>query len=90
MPSSIPPTAGPHEQAVRSEAAKTLHRILDELDDEKREVFVLAELEEMTIPEIAEVLGINVNTAYSRLRAARQTFDQAVMRYQSRDRWRLK
>ena len=30
----------------------------------------------------------NVNTVYSRLRAARRDFDQAVLRYRARDQWR--
>jgi RNA polymerase sigma-70 factor, ECF subfamily len=54
--------------------------VLDELDDDKREVFVLAELEEMTAPEISEAIDIPINTAYSRLRAARQAFNEALAR----------
>jgi RNA polymerase sigma-70 factor, ECF subfamily len=79
---------GPHERAAEREAVQTLHAILDELDDEKREVFVLAELEEMTVPEIAQAVETNVNTVYSRLRAARRDFDQAVLRHRARDQWR--
>jgi RNA polymerase sigma-70 factor, ECF subfamily len=79
---------GPHERAAEREAVRTLHALLDELDDEKREVFVLAELEEMTVPEIAEAVETNVNTVYSRLRAARRDFDQAVLRHRARDQWR--
>ncbi|MGO8993657.1 MAG: RNA polymerase sigma factor [Polyangiaceae bacterium] len=79
---------GPHERAAEREAVRTLHAILDELDDDKREVFVLSELEQMTVPEIAEAVETNVNTVYSRLRAARRDFDQAVLRYRARDQWR--
>ena len=79
---------GPHELVVRSEAARTLHELLDGLDEDKREVFVLAELEQLSVPEIAEAVGINLNTAYSRLRAARQDFEQAVARRRARDAWR--
>jgi RNA polymerase sigma-70 factor (ECF subfamily) len=35
-------------------------------------VFSLTELEDMTAPEIASALGVNVNTVYSRLRIARR------------------
>ena len=66
------------------------HRLLDELDDDKRAVFVLAELEQMSVPEIAEALGENVNTVYARLRAARREFEQLVSREQARDTWRLR
>jgi RNA polymerase sigma-70 factor (ECF subfamily) len=44
---------GPHENAARAEAVRTLRALLESLDEEKREVFVLAEIEQMTVPEIA-------------------------------------
>ncbi len=80
----------PHDAATKAEAVRVLHRILDELEDERREAFVMAELEQMTVPEIAESLGVNPNTVYSRLRAARQDFDAAVLRHRTRDGWRLR
>jgi RNA polymerase sigma-70 factor (ECF subfamily) len=81
---------GPHERAVERQAVEALHAILDELDDERREVFILAELEGMTVPEIAEAVGANVNTVYSRLRTARRDFEAAVGRHQARDQWRTR
>jgi RNA polymerase sigma-70 factor (ECF subfamily) len=71
---------GPHEEAATAQALRKLAELLGELDDDKREVFVLAELEQMSAPEIARALGINVNTVYSRLRAARRTFEEAAAR----------
>ena len=66
-----------------------LYRLLDELDDDKREVLVLAELQQMTAPEIAEVTGANLNTVYWRLRVARQEFERGVTRFRAqRDRER--
>ncbi len=53
---------------------------LDRLDEDKRAVFVLAELEEMPAPQIAEAVGTNVNTVYSRLRAARAELGNALSR----------
>jgi len=41
-------------------------------------VFVLFELEGMTTPEIAELIGIPLGTAASRLRRARETFREAA------------
>jgi RNA polymerase sigma-70 factor (ECF subfamily) len=80
---------GPHEHVTEREAARTLNALLDELDDEKRAVLVLAELEQMTVPEIAEAVEANVNTVYSRLRAARRELDAAVARYRAREKqWR--
>jgi RNA polymerase sigma-70 factor (ECF subfamily) len=70
----------------REQDARLLHSILDELDEEKREVFVLAELEQMSGPEIADALDVNLNTVYARLRAARAAFEQAVARHQAKAR----
>lgn len=61
-----------------------LVRLLNELDETKREVFSLVELEELTVPEVAQLLGIPVNTAYSRLRLARRDFDAALARHAAR------
>ena len=61
-------------------------RALEALADEKREVFVLAHIEQMSAPEIAQVLGIPLNTVYSRLRAARQAFAGEVARLSDRER----
>ena len=50
------------------------------LDEDQRAVFVLAELEGTPMPEIAAALGINLNTAYSRLRLARRRFEAVLER----------
>jgi RNA polymerase sigma-70 factor (ECF subfamily) len=75
----------PFERSQQNDQVQLLARLVSELDEAKREVFVLAELEEMTVPEIAQALEIPLNTAYSRLRAARQAFEQALARHTSRD-----
>jgi RNA polymerase sigma-70 factor, ECF subfamily len=76
----------PLELAVLSDELKLLWRLLGELDARKREVLILAELEEMTAPEIAEAVGIPLNTAYSRLRAARHEFNDAFLRYRAAEK----
>lgn len=63
---------GPAESLARWEAVRELDRILGALDEDKRAVFVLMEIEEMSAPDAALALGANVNTVYSRLRAARR------------------
>jgi RNA polymerase sigma-70 factor (ECF subfamily) len=68
------PTRGPFDGAARREGRERLEAFLDSLDGDKRAVFVMAELEEMTAPEISEALGVNLNTVYSRLRAGRERF----------------
>jgi len=81
LPSSTPP---PNVEMEQCEAVALLDRLLAELDDDKREVLVLVQLEEMTVPEVAEHLGANVNTIYARLRAARRDFDLAHARHRAR------
>lgn len=78
----------PHAQVERAEAVRILYEILGDMDDDKREVFILAELEQMATPEIADALGINLNTTYSRVRAARRQFKEAVARRRARERRR--
>jgi RNA polymerase sigma-70 factor (ECF subfamily) len=78
----MPPT--PLDLTERNDQVKLLWSLLEELDPAKREVFMLAELEEMTMPEIADALEIPLNTAYSRLRAARLAFEAALARRAAR------
>jgi RNA polymerase sigma-70 factor (ECF subfamily) len=80
------PASGPLECAAQAEAARLLYRLLDELDADKREVFVLMDLEQMTAPEAAQAVGANVNTVYARLRAARRDLDAAMTRLRARAR----
>jgi len=60
--------------------------VLAQMPLELRTVFVLFELEEMTTPEIAELVGVPVGTAASRLRRAREEFQRLVARVQARAR----
>jgi RNA polymerase sigma-70 factor (ECF subfamily) len=71
----------PDDAVARRQAAAIVAAFLDELDDDKRVVFVLADVEGMAMPEVAEIVGIKLNTAYSRLRAARQQFRAAISRH---------
>jgi RNA polymerase sigma-70 factor (ECF subfamily) len=73
-------TKAPDASAEQAEQVRLLYRVLDALDEEKREVFILAELEGMTMAEIAEAIEVNPNTVSSRLRAARQRFEEALAR----------
>jgi RNA polymerase sigma-70 factor (ECF subfamily) len=88
-PESLRATANdPYEALAQREGTLLLQRLLDELDDDKREMLVLADLEELPVPEIAEALDLKLNTAYSRLRLARHEFDQALARHRAQDRRR--
>ncbi len=53
---------------------------LGAIESERRAVFVLYELDGVTIDEIARTMSIPVNTTYSRLRVARAEFRAAVTR----------
>ncbi len=77
------PTA-PDEAVQWRRAATEVEQFLAALDNDKREVFVLSEIEGMTAPEVAVAVGVNVNTVYSRLRAARARFAKAVARAEAR------
>ena len=68
----------PFAEAARAQAAATVMAILDQIDDDKRMVFALVELEQLSVPEVARMLDLNINTTYSRLRHARQAFEAAV------------
>jgi RNA polymerase sigma factor (sigma-70 family) len=78
------PVEGVDEPFARAHAAQSLAALLHGLDADKRTVFVLAELEGMTAPEVAEALGIPLGTAYSRLRAAWQVLGQQAGRERQR------
>jgi RNA polymerase sigma-70 factor (ECF subfamily) len=71
---------GPAELLARREAAAILERALAQLDEPKRAVFLLVDVEQLPVPAAAAALGINLNTAYWRLRKARLTFRRALCR----------
>lgn len=73
-------SARSEEQVEVGEKRALVLEALEALDDERRQVFVLHEIDELPIPEVARALQIPVPTAYTRLRAARKTFSDAVRR----------
>lgn len=80
----VDPAPDPGQNSELNESVRLLHALLGELSEPKRIVFVLAELEELSAPEIAEALGENLNTVYSRVRAARTEFETALQRSRAR------
>jgi RNA polymerase sigma-70 factor (ECF subfamily) len=85
LPDHLPDAApGPDDALARAQALALLAKLLAELDADRRAVLVLAELEQMTAPEIAAELGINPRTVYTRLLAARQQFEALVARHRRR------
>jgi len=84
---SFEPKSGqpsPLDLAERNAELELLESVLAELDEPKREVFVMVEILEMTVPEVVQALEMPLNTAYSRLRLARQSFEEALARHEAR------
>lgn len=73
------------DSVANRQARALLDRILDGLDEDKRAVFVLYELEEIAMAEIAEIVGCPVQTAYSRLHAARAAVEAATSRLHAKE-----
>lgn len=81
-PPEVAAEGGQHDAVALRQARARLDRILDSLDDDKRAVFVLYEIEELTMAEVAEALGCPLQTAYSRLHAARKLVEAGVAQAQ--------
>lgn len=81
-----PPPALPEDQLVLTEAAQLMQGFIDTLGEDKRLVFLLCEVEGLTVAEVARVLACNNNTAHARLRAARAEFDRFVARIRAREK----
>ncbi len=73
------PTPDAEHQLAEHELRLCLDRLLDELPAKFRGVFVLAEIEELTMAEIGELLGIPAGTVASRLRRARELFEAKAL-----------
>ena len=73
-----------HDAVERRQTRDLLDEALGRLDEDKQAVFVLYELEEMAMPEIAEALACPLQTAYSRLHAARKEVKAFFMRHAAR------
>ncbi|HET9956701.1 MAG TPA: RNA polymerase sigma factor [Polyangiaceae bacterium] len=68
------PGHDPYTALATARVLRAVEERLSLLDDNRRKVFVLAEIEGLTVPEIARTLHVKINTVYSRLRAARRQF----------------
>lgn len=74
------PSSGPtpERQAEKKDAKRLVGRALERLPDEQRVVFVMADIDGFSAPDISRELGVPLNTVYSRLRLARKKFASAV------------
>jgi RNA polymerase sigma-70 factor (ECF subfamily) len=69
---------GPIEILAQREALVIFERVLAAIDPDKRAIFLMVDVEGLTVPETAATLGINLNTAYWRLGKARAAFHRAL------------
>ncbi|MBX3185763.1 MAG: sigma-70 family RNA polymerase sigma factor [Labilithrix sp.] len=88
-PERVDDRATPEESLAEAESRRRLGALLDEMDLEKRAVFVMFEIDELPCEEIASILGVPTGTVHSRLHAARKSFQAALLRMQARDARRL-
>jgi RNA polymerase sigma factor (sigma-70 family) len=74
----------PEHAASDRQARARLESMLDELDPDKRAVFVMFEIDRMSCDEIAALVGVPVGTVYSRLHGARKAFEKSLARWRAR------
>ncbi|HSD86068.1 MAG TPA: RNA polymerase sigma factor [Kofleriaceae bacterium] len=74
------PDSGADEQLATHQARNRLLKLLDVLDLNRRAVLIMSDIDGCPVPEIATALQIPLNTAYSRLRSARQQLAEASRR----------
>ena len=79
-PNLVCTDASPLERLQAGEAVAFIREFLDGVSEGKRDVFVLAAIEQMSMPEVAQVLDVPLNTAYTRLRDVRQELQRALLR----------
>jgi len=68
------------EALARRQREQLVARAIGQIEIARRAVFLMSEIDGCAMPEIAETLGIPLNTGYSRLRLAREDFEAAVRR----------
>lgn len=80
----VDPAPSALERLMSAESFELASAALEQLELDRRAVFILHELDGQPIPEVARALGIPVNTAYSRLRVAREQFAASLQRLRRR------
>jgi len=74
---------GPDELLAQARAMATVQQFLEGLDEGRRLVFALIDIEGLSAPEVAQAMNLNLNTVYSRLRLARKQFETHLRRLHS-------
>ncbi|MDB4931487.1 MAG: polymerase sigma factor RpoE [Myxococcaceae bacterium] len=86
VPDRVAPGADPERAAIAAQEGARLAALLDELNPEKRAVFVMFELEQLACDEIATLVGVPVGTVWSRLHLARKQLEGALARERAREK----
>jgi RNA polymerase sigma-70 factor (ECF subfamily) len=71
----------PAAELERRTAVTVVTAMLEKMSAAHREVFILYEIEQLTVREIAELTRTNENTVQTRLKAARRTFQRGLDRH---------
>jgi RNA polymerase sigma-70 factor, ECF subfamily len=74
------PAPGADQQLQMQQNCDLVHQAIGKIERDRRAVFILHELDEIPMADIASALAIPVNTGYSRLRIAREEFQSAMVR----------
>ena len=86
----MPDRADPANSGERVSAQLAAHQLvraaLATLSEEHRDILVLVEMEQHSVPDAVEILGIELNTGYSRLARAKESFTAAVRRLSGSNR----
>jgi RNA polymerase sigma-70 factor, ECF subfamily len=80
----VDPGEGPDALLDRERRRRLVLAVLDEIDLDRRAVFVLHEIDGFTCEAIAQSLEIPLGTVYSRLRLAREDFTAKMRRLQAK------
>lgn len=75
------PDSGPMDPVEKKQGLATLDKALAALDEDKRAVFVLFEIEELSMQEVASAVDCPLQTAYARLYAGRKQIEAAFRRH---------
>jgi RNA polymerase sigma-70 factor (ECF subfamily) len=82
-------SAAQEDTTAHKQAWQMLDQLLGTLGEDRRQVFVLYELQQLPMREVAAIVGCPLQTAYSRLEAARELVQQGMIAWRERDRERV-
>jgi RNA polymerase sigma-70 factor (ECF subfamily) len=74
-----------HGAVERREAWELVATLLTTLDEDRRRVFVLYELEQLPLREVARILDCPISTVHARLQSARETVQAALLQQRRRE-----